>query len=102
MGISNGAFPYGLAFWDVDNDGSYDANIDVIIKEYKDGDYLRNNIETAIDLRDYLDLTNGQNETLRDAINKGTLNIGVITEDAYKSRGTAIIKLSRRDLFNLD
>ena len=102
MGISNGSYSYGLCYWDVDGDGVYDENVDVIIKEYQGSGTCYNNIEEVIDLRDYLSLTNSSGETLLSFLNKGILTINIYVEDTNRARGSAYIHLVKRDLFDLD
>lgn len=102
MGISNGAYSYGRAFWDVDGDGSFTEGVDVILEEYEGDNCLRNKVENVLDLRDYLNLTNSEGITLYDSLTRGDLVITIYAEDVNKTRGTTSFNLARRDLFNLD
>jgi len=102
MGISNGAYSYGRAFWDVDGDGSFTEGVDVILEEYEGDNCLRNKVENVLDLRDYLNLTNSEGITLYDSLTRGDLVITIYAEDVNKTRGTTSFSLARRDLFDLD
>lgn len=102
MGISNGSYKYGLAFWDVDGDGVYTEGVDVVLKEYTGESVLKNKEENVLDLRDYLNLTNSEGVSFLDSLQRGDLVISIYAEDVNNTRGTASFYLARRDLFMLD
>lgn len=103
MGVDHGAFSSGLIYWDVNQDGAYTEEADVVLKNYNKTEVLHNLEQVTFPLEEYYAFTAPTDGlTLKEYVASNRLVIGIEAVDSHDAAGQAMVKLVRRDLFRLN